>query len=247
MKLAFRIEQRLRRLLRIPAKDVAGFGLESSRRDELLSNASGDIERMIYGHKGRIIDKWTHYPAIYERHFASFRGKPVTMLEIGVYMGGSLELWRSYFGPDATIFGIDIDPQCASRVDPPNQVRIGSQGDPLFLASVIGEMGRPDIILDDGSHIAEHQAASFRALFPSLKNGGLYVIEDAHTSYWRDFQGGYRRAGTAVELAKRLIDDMHHWYHAKGGNPEIAGLHIYDSVIVIEKGRKDSPRWIRVG
>ena len=55
------------------------------------------------------------------------------------------------------------------------------------------------------------------------------------------------RKGTAIELAKRLIDDMHHWYHSKGGSSEIAGLHIYDSVIVIEKGRTRPPRWIRVG
>jgi len=52
------------------------------------------------------------------------------MLEIGVSFGGSLEMWREYFGPEATIFGIDIDPECANRFARPNQVRIGSQDDP---------------------------------------------------------------------------------------------------------------------
>ncbi len=68
--------------------------------------------------------------------------------------------------------------------DAPNQVRIGSQDDPAFLRSVIDEMGSPDIILDDGSHVSDHQKISFETLWPLLKVGGLYVIEDLHTAYF---------------------------------------------------------------
>jgi hypothetical protein len=159
---------------------------------------------------------------------------------------GSLELWREYFGASATIFGIDIDPRCAALVDPPNQVRIGSQADTAFLKKVVSEMGGVDIVLDDGSHIAQHQRASFETLFPLLNDGGLYVIEDLHTAYWPGrFQGGFRRRGTAIEYLKLMIDDLHHWYHGRR-SPNKAGecikaIHFYDSIAVIEKRQPQPP------
>jgi hypothetical protein len=85
------------------------------------------------------------------------------MLEIGVFKGGSLELWREYFGPAATIFGVDVNPKCADYVTAPNQVRIGSQDDALFLEKVVLEIGTLDIVLDDDSHIGHHQRRSFES------------------------------------------------------------------------------------
>lgn len=196
---------------------------------------SSSITRLFNEHRGRLITKWSHYPDLYERHFASFRGTAVRFLEIGVQFGGSLELWRKYFGANAVIFGIDVDPQCADRVDPPNQVRIGSQDDAGFLHSVVEEMGTPDIILDDGSHIGEHQIASFQTLFPLLRDGGLYVIEDVCTSYWRQWQGGLKRRGTAIEFTKELIDGMHGWFW-NGQVPDVTGVHAYNSIIFHRKG-----------
>jgi len=205
----------------------------------------GPIEELFFENKGRLAAKWTHYLPIYDRVFAPYRGQRVKMLEIGVSRGGSLELWRNYFGPEATIFGIDIEPACAERFDPPNQVRIGSQDDPAFLRSVVGEMGGLDIVLDDGSHIAPHQDASFRVLFPLLKAGGLYIIEDIHTSYWPSHDGGYRRRGTAVERVKTLIDDMHGWHHERrqvlAEREHIGSILVYDSMVVIEKVDRKRP------
>lgn len=234
------------------------FDLEAHRlkteadRSRLIAAADNDLARMILEKRGRVVDKWSHYPAIYDRHFSKYRGTDLKMLEIGVFKGGSLELWRDYFGSTATIFGVDINPECASFVDAPNQVRIGSQADALFLKSVVAEMGGVEVILDDGSHIASHQYASFRALFPLLKDGGLYCIEDIHTSYWPGrYEGGYQRPRTAVELAKGIIDDMHAWYHDCGEQlvsaSEVLAVHVYDSICVIEKGRKGKPESIRVG
>jgi hypothetical protein len=208
------------------------------------------LAKIFAEHRGRILHKWVHYLDIYERYFSSYRGQPTRMLEIGVSQGGSLEMWRSYFGPAATIFGIDINPNSATCVDEPNQVRIGSQADPDFLKSVIDEMGPPDIILDDGSHIAAHQNVSLRTLFPLLSDGGLYVIEDLHTSYWEGcFEGGYQRAGTAIELCKQLVDDMHHWYHGEAIDlfTDVAAIHNHDSIVVIEKRPAKCPMHVTVG
>lgn len=212
---------------------------------------SGGLNEVFFSHQGRIVHKWIHYLDIYERHLSAYRGASIKMLEIGVGQGGSLEMWRDYFGPGATIFGIDINPECARRVDAPNQVRIGSQADPKFLLSVVDEMGTPDVILDDGSHIAEHQRSSFNALFPRLRDGGLYIIEDLHTAYFHEFQGGYRHNGTAIEFVKTMIDDMHAWYHTAAtttpAKDQIRGIHTYDSIVVIEKQRIGPPHVVRVG
>jgi len=210
-----------------------------------------ELAELFFVSSGRFVHKWAHYLPIYERWLDRYRGTSFHMLEIGVSEGGSLELWRRYFGPDATIFGIDIDPVCAERVDPPNQVRIGSQADPEFLRSVVAEMGAPDVILDDGSHVAGDQRASFKALFPILREGGLYIIEDTHSACWRQMEGGYRRPGTAIEFAKSIVDDMHAWYHdyptRTSARDEIAGVSFFDSMIVFEKRRRERPISVKIG
>jgi hypothetical protein len=206
----------------------------------------GDIDRkrsdslsdIYYGYKGpRLICKWDHYLPIYSKLLAPYRNRPLRFLEIGVSQGGSLELWRTYFGSQAIIFGIDIDPTCARFSDEVAQVRIGSQDDPQFLASVTDEMGGIDVVLDDGSHIGSHQIDAFNALFPRLNDDGLYLVEDLHTAYWRSWKGGLRRRGTFIEFAKALADDMNGWYHSGYSGPKhaVGGVHFYDAIVAIEK------------
>jgi hypothetical protein len=226
--------------------------IDPQKKDVLASQITGTLAETFFKHKGRVVHKWVHYLEIYERYFAQYRNTPVRMLEIGVFKGGSLEMWREYFGEAATIFGIDINPDCAGYVTAPNQVRIGSQDDPLFLKRVMSEMGTPDIVLDDGSHIGRHQRKSFDTLFPLIKAGGLYVIEDLHTSYWPEgFAGGYRRDSTAIGHIKQMIDDMHAWYHncpaTTPAKTDIGAIHIYDSIAFIEKQRRQQPGHIQVG
>ena len=233
--------------------NIKRFSIDSAEAEVRGEAASSELERQFYAHKGRVVHKWTHYLPIYDQYFARFRGTGIRMLEVGVFKGGSLELWRDYLGPSATIFGIDINPACAEYVSPPNVVRIGSQDDRKFLKAVVAEMGGVDLVLDDGSHIGRHQWVSFETLFPLLNEGGLYIIEDLHTSYWPGFaEGGYRRSGTAIALIKRLIDDMHGNYHNRpqleaSATEWIPAIHIYDSTVVIEKQRRSPPAHIQVG
>lgn len=204
-----------------------------------------DLERIFASGRCRLVHKWLHYLPIYERHLERYRGTRFRMLEIGVSGGGSLDMWSEYFGPQAELWGIDVNPACAALDTPQTHVRIGSQADEAFLRAVVAEMGGLDLVLDDGSHIGKHQWKSFEILFPLLSEGGLYMIEDAHTSYWWQWAGGLGRKRTAIGLAKQIIDDMHGWYHKgktrTGAQHEVGSIQIHDSIIVIEKQHRERP------
>jgi hypothetical protein len=200
----------------------------------------GDLLSIFAEHKGKLIHKWHHYIPLYDKYFSRFRGKRVRMLEIGVSKGGSLAMWRKYFGGDAIIYGIDIDPSCAAFNGHDAQVRIGSQDDSTFLETVVAAMGGIDIVLDDGSHVMSHVKSSLMALFPLLSTGGIYFIEDLHTCYWSQYGGGYNSRENFFHVVGELINDMHHWYHGAGIvrkeiGSALGAIHIHDSIVALEK------------
>lgn len=212
----------------------------------------GDLLDIYAGNEGVKVHKWHHYLPLYDRYFARYRGTPVKFLEIGVNNGGSLQMWRRYFGEDAVICGIDINPDCAQYDGQSGMVRIGSQDDPAFLAGVIEEMGGIDAVLDDGSHRMHHIDASLRILYPQLAMGGTYMIEDLHTVYYPRFGGGFRAPGNFFNTVRGMMDDMHDWYHGKKGlslpelGAEFSGLHVHDSIVVIDKAPHLRPTHSRV-
>lgn len=211
-----------------------------------------DIEDLFWSNTGTIVHKWHHYLPIYHRYFSQFRGTPVKMLEIGVSKGGSLKLWRDYFGAQAVIFGIDIDPSCATLDGQHGAVRIGSQDDADFLRRVVAEMGGVDLVLDDGSHVGRHIRASLDVLFPLLSENGIYMIEDLHTAYWRNYDGGQLSPHNFMKVVKQLVDDIHHWYHPHGQSVSataglLGAVHLHDSIVVLEKVSTVAPRHSQVG
>ncbi len=191
--------------------------------------------------EGRVIHKWHHYFDIYHNHFARYRGGPVKLLEIGVGEGGSLQMWKSYFGPQALIYGLDIERRCKEFEEPQITVFIGDQADRGFLQRVRSEISPIDILIDDGGHRMDQQIIAFEELYPAVSDTGIYAIEDLHTSYWKQYGGGYKRPDTFLEYAKDFLDRINAWHSRE---PELApdyltksaaGLHFYDSVLVIEK------------
>ncbi len=237
-----------------PQRRVESFAKQTDPKS-MINEADSEMARLFYGHQGRLVDKWNHYLSIYERHLKRFRddnSRHVRLLEIGVFHGGSLELWRKYFGPSATIFGIDIDSRCGGISNSELNVRIGSQADPEFLRRVVQEMGGLDIVIDDGSHVGSHQRTSFETLFPLLDTRGVYIAEDLAAAYWRFYEGGLRRPGTFIEEIKTLVDDIHAWYYTEkprypDAHKNIESIHVYDGIVVIEKGLKERPFHTRVG
>lgn len=230
------------------------FPEDGDIRADLAENHGyeGDLLKIYLETEGALVHKWHHYLPLYDRYFGAWRGRPVRFLEIGVSKGGSLRMWRDWFGPEAVLFGIDIQPDCARFDGQAGQVRIGSQADPAFLAQVVAEMGGVDVVLDDGSHRMEHIPASLKVLFPLLSVGGTYMIEDLHTCYRTRWGGGFDAPANFFNQVRVMIDDMHGWYHNRGHrHPEtaawVSGMHIHDSILVLDKAQVHPPTHSRVG
>ncbi|MFD2909778.1 CmcI family methyltransferase [Flavobacterium ardleyense] len=190
------------------------------------------------------------YTQHYHHHFKKFRFKKIKFLEIGVggydneIIGGhSLRMWKVYF-PFAKIFSIDIFDKSKLQE---KRIKIfkGSQVDQEFLKKVTNEIGELDLIVDDGSHINNHVIETFEFLFPRLKVGGYYVIEDTQTSYWQDYGGtseDFSRAGTIYKYFKDKIDCLNAEefiikdYKKSYFDKYIVSMHFYHNMIFIEKG-----------
>lgn len=197
-----------------------------------------------------------HYDGEYERHFEPLRSRPINLLEIGIggygvanRGGESLKVWRDYF-PSGIIHGLDIEDKSFLDGDRLHTHR-GSQSDEGLLSRLAGHDDpdyRFDIIIDDGSHQQADILTSFNTLFPLLRPGGIYVIEDLETAYRTDHGGdpmGYRAiidgtaTGTAIDLAAHLIDGMH-WSFWKGRTPStiqasVASVHVSKELVFIYK------------
>lgn len=198
-------------------------------------------------------DKWgAHwYTGNYERYFASLRDQRVTVLEIGIggYAdpaggGASLQMWKHYFRR-GVVYGLDIFDKSGiaeARVRP---VR-GDQSDVAFLTEFAEAAGPFDVIIDDGSHMNADVITSFQALFPHLKPGGLYVVEDTQTAYWPGWGGSSTRdgaPGTSIGHLKSLVDGLHHQEQVRDGEHTpsetelaVTAVHFHHNMAVIEKG-----------
>ena len=151
----------------------------SATRTAGPSNALRDSSRPT--RKGRGIFKWLHYFEIYDRHLAKFVGKDVHIVEIGVFSGGSLGMWHSYFGPRARITGVDIMPACKVYENEFTKIEIGDQSDRSFWKRFRDEYPPVDIVIDDGGHMSEQQMVTLEELLPHVSPGGVYICEDVHT------------------------------------------------------------------
>ena len=171
-----------------------------------------DLEKYFNENTGRLIHKWNHYLEIYDRHFSRFRGGDVHIVEFGVSHGGSLRMWKHYFGPQARIFGIDINPHCKQLEEDQVTIFIGDQENRTFLGELAKQIPRIDILIDDGGHTMQQQINTFEVFFPLVDRNGVYLCEDLHTSYWPEYGGGYHEPGTFIEYSKNFIDYIHAWH-----------------------------------
>jgi len=207
-----------------------------------------DLQKYFDKNTGRLITKWNHYFDIYDKHFSKFRGSDVHIVEFGVSHGGSLQMWKEYFGANAKIYGIDINPNCKQLEEDRVKIFIGDQEDRDFLKYLTKTIPRIDILIDDGGHSMKQQINTFEEIFPFVDKNGIYLCEDLHTSYRPDFVGGYKKRGTFIEYSKNFIDSINAWHSMQKNRLDVSSftksvhsLHYYDSILVIEKRPIEKP------
>ena len=177
--------------------------------------------------EGPGIFKWIHYFDTYHRHFSKFVGRDVHVMEIGIWSGGSLHMWREYFGNNSRIIGVDIDKACLAYKTEGIEVLIGDQGDRSFWKEVRSALPRVDILIDDGSHHPEQQLVTLEEMLPHIQPGGVYMTEDIHgaTNYFASYVAGLSsvlNSGTPSPFVA-----------------SIDSVHLYPFVIIIEKTSQD--------
>lgn len=148
-----------------------------------------------------------NYCVKYEKYFPFDRSDNLKILEIGVEKGSSLKMWRDYFF-NSEIIGIDFIKECKKYEEDRIKIEIGNQTDEKFLNEIIKKYKNFDLIIDDGSHNNNDVIKSFEILFPFIKSQGIYIIEDSCTSYWTEFNGGYKKEGSSIEYFKNFIDHV---------------------------------------
>ncbi|MEJ0016269.1 MAG: class I SAM-dependent methyltransferase [Acetobacteraceae bacterium] len=212
----------------------------------------------------RVMHKWDHYFEIYDRFLSPIRRSNPVVLEIGVQLGGSMEMWRDYFGPTTRLYGIDINPEARQQEDIATRIFIGDQQDRGFLRSVLQEVGQPTVVIDDGGHRANQQITSFEELYPALTDNGIYIVEDTHSSLWPGVFMDRQDQQSFLQFSLARCADLMEWT-GKRENFQILGsdqadsltdtvsefcrntkaISFFDSMIVYERARRRVPRHTR--
>jgi len=154
-----------------------------------------------------------NYRDSYAFHFLPLEKDIKVFYEVGIYQGGSLELWADLF-PEALIVGLDIDPKCVSTRKNV-VVEKGDATDPVFLQSIMDKYGKPDVFLDDASHLSSHMKKTFEIMYPHTKL--LYCIEDLCTQY----PGAW--GGQFCDEGKSMVEYLFQMVHANNAFPGYDG------------------------
>ncbi len=219
----------LRRIFRTPVRTVQrahrgaqgyrfGSGLSPQPLLEPDERPRNSIEEYFDSHTvGPGIWKWQHYFEIYHRHFEQFVGRDVHVVEVGIYSGGSLGMWRHYFGPHSQVFGVDIEPKCKGYQAEGVEIWIGDQSDLAFWTEFKRRVPRIDVVIDDGGHEARQQIPTLEALLPHISAGGVYLCEDVGTSgnpfhaYVNGLSRGLNVTGSQTTGLQQMVHSIHHY------------------------------------
>ncbi|MBS0335297.1 MAG: class I SAM-dependent methyltransferase [Proteobacteria bacterium] len=190
--------------------------------------------------EGPGIQKWQHYPDIYHRHLAKFVGRNPVVAEVGIGSGGSLQMWREYFGAGCQVHGIDVDPAGISDSGAGITVHIGDQADHAMWERFRAAVPQLDILVDDGGHTPQQQMITLEEMLPHLRPGGVYICEDVHGA-----------ANRFAEFAFALCDGLNAGeIESETGVDRIAAtpfqsaihsIHAYPFVVLIEKREAAMP------
>ena len=176
------------------------------------------------------------YFQVYEEIFKNYVNSKITFVEVGVLGGGSLFMWREYFGKDARIIGIDLNPEAEKWREHGFEIFIGSQSSDKFWNDFYDKVGKIDILLDDGGHYNKQQITSVYASIPNVKDGGLIVVEDSHSSYMSSF--GNPSKFSFINFSKHVVDKINYRFPFKDPKKnqkkenKIFSVTFYESIVV---------------
>jgi hypothetical protein len=190
--------------------------------------------------------KYEKYFNIYDEILSDYRGKDITFVEIGVLDGGSLEMWKKYFGKNAKIIGIDLNPKSKKFEQEGIEIFLGDQSDKNFWESFFKKIGKVDIIIDDGGHTNKQQIVTTINSVKNINNGGMLIIEDTHTSYIREYGNPHKYS--FVNFSKKIIDDINYTFFPSSSvlkkfqlslNKEIYSIRYFESfcIFYIDRNR----------
>lgn len=185
--------------------------------------------------------KHSNYFDIYDSELEEYRNKAITFVEVGVLNGGSLFMWREFFGEDAKVIGIDFNPEAKKWEREGFQIFIGNQADPKFWESFFSEVGPVDIILDDGGHTNLQQIVTTSCCLPYINDNGKLLVEDTHASYMARFNNPSRYS--FIGFVDRVIGSLHSRsgelnINNKKYSDTIDKITIYNSLISFSIDRK---------
>ena len=184
--------------------------------------------------------KHNTYFSVYDELFSRFRGKKITFVEVGILDGGSLFMWRDYFGPKARIIGVDLSPEAKHFENYGFEIYIGNQSDESFWKDFKTDVGKIDIVLDDGGHTYDQQIVTTEALLENINDGGLLVVEDTHTSYLYGY--GPKRY-SFVKYTKKMVDAINHRHGSldkRVADYRVWSIEIFDSIVAFKINKKFS-------
>ncbi len=192
--------------------------------------------------EGYISDKWDNYFRVYDRYLNKYVGTDVTFVEIGVKNGGSLFMWREFFGPQARIIGIDLNPKAKQFEDHGFEIFIGDQNSEEFWKDFYQKVGKVDAMLDDGGHRNDNQIITTFHALNHLVDGGVLLVEDVHTSYMKGF--GNPCDTSFLSYCKLLADGVQKNENIDADfidveiSDKIDAIHFHEGVIVFDVAEK---------
>ena len=197
----------------------------------------------IYKNLKRESLKCDSYFQVYEEMFNQYVGKKITFVEVGVLQGGSLFMWREYFGKDARIIGVDLHPNAKELEKYGFEIYIGSQSDKNFWKNFYTKVGKIDILLDDGGHVNDQQIITLSESINNVNDGGIIMTEDVHTSYFKKF--GNPSKYSYINYSKFLIDVVNSRFpetKIKKNNfsSKIYSVSFFESIVAIKINSKKS-------
>lgn len=183
--------------------------------------------------------KHSTYFDIYDQIFSKYIGKKITFVEVGILDGGSLFMWRDFFGPNARIIGIEFNPDGKKWEKFGFEIFIGDQSDKNFWNKTLSKIGHVDILLDDGGHTFEQQIVTVEESINSINDGGMIVVEDTHTSYMKDYGGPSNFS--FINYAKKKIDKCNYRFSlfnkTKNYDKSIFSISFFESFVIFNIDR----------